>query len=74
MDQEKSWVEWKNEGCDHMRNQKWDEAVSCFMNAIRIKSDEAALNSFRATCALKVKDYGRAREDVLARMRNQPFV
>jgi hypothetical protein len=63
MDKDKTWLQWKEEGCELMNKNQWLEAMNCFTRAIRVKNDEASLYLNRATCQLKLKKISLACED-----------
>ena len=63
MDKDKTWLQWKEEGCELMNKNQWLEAINCFTRAIRVKNDEASLYLNRATCQFKLQKFSLTCED-----------
>ena len=69
MEKSKTWLQWKEEGCELLNKNQWPEAVNCFTRAICAKNDEADLYLNRATCELKLQKFSLACEDAEAAIR-----
>jgi TPR repeat protein len=72
MASQKTWIQLKNEGAKHFKNQRWLKASDCYTRALTKKPDEAILYSNRAICKIQLKKFDPAREDAERAVRLDP--